>query len=187
MWNYPIQEQELLTLIYAFEDVETLLVWHGENSLYLSFLSCYLGNPPRTLCNESSSDRALVRVSRQDCLPKGLNIVHDASSRGADYKPINSISDLEMTDTIREIKVKDKLFRDIPAYFCDADEKIPSSFCQKCIATALTLRPSFFTSFLKENDDCVYQETLNFCSWSCMSNLTFRLLLILDLRRHTKR
>jgi len=53
MWNYPSQEQELLTLIYAFEDVETLLVWHRENSLYWSFLSCYLGNPPRTLCTKA--------------------------------------------------------------------------------------------------------------------------------------
>jgi hypothetical protein len=41
---------------------------------------------------------------------------------------MNSLSILEnkeMTDTIRKAYKKDYLFRDIAAYFCDADEKIP--------------------------------------------------------------
>jgi hypothetical protein len=40
----------------------------------------------------------------------------------------------------------------------------------------LNLDTSFFTSFVKENDDCVHQGVLNLSIWSCVSYMTFRLL-----------
>ena len=57
-----------------------------------------------------------------------LNIVADALSRREDYRPINSLSVLEnkeMSDTIWQAYDKNDLFRDIAAYSCDAEEKIP--------------------------------------------------------------
>jgi hypothetical protein len=36
--------------------------------------------------------------------------------------------------------------------------------CSECIGPALTLDPSFFTSFVKENDDYAYQGVLNLSS-----------------------
>jgi len=58
--------------------------------------------------------------------------------------------------------------------------------CYQWIGTALTLDPSFFTSFLKKNEDSAYQGVLNLSSWSCMSYTSFLLVLILDSWMHTK-
>ena len=43
-----------------------------------------------------------------------------------------------------------------------------------------------FTSFVNENDDYAYQGVLILSSWSCMTYMTFRLVLILDLRTYMK-
>jgi hypothetical protein len=52
--------------------------------------------------------------------------------------------------------------------------------CQQCIGTVSSLDPSFFTSFVKENNYCAYQGVLNLSTWSCMRYMTFRLMLFLD-------
>ena len=98
----------------CFEEVETLLVWNGDNSLYFPFFSC-LGNQSGTLWNESSLDRAPLWVSWDIFNRKGhLKILTDALNRRKYYRPINFLSVLEskeMADITRKAYDKEDLFR----------------------------------------------------------------------------
>jgi hypothetical protein len=98
----------------CFEEVETLLVWNGDNSLYFPFFSC-LGNQSGTLWKESSLDRAPLWVSWEILNRKGhLKILTDALNRRKYYRPINSLCVLEskeMADVTRKAYDKEDLFR----------------------------------------------------------------------------
>jgi len=55
----------------CFEEVQELLVWNADNSLYWTFFSCFLGNPSWALWKKSSLDWYRLWVPYQDSLPKG--------------------------------------------------------------------------------------------------------------------
>jgi len=54
----------------CFEEVETLLLWNVDNSLYWPFFSWFLANQSVTLWKESSLERAPPWVTCEDSLPQ---------------------------------------------------------------------------------------------------------------------
>jgi hypothetical protein len=125
--KYPIQEPELLALIYllkkwrhylfgmeitAYTDHSALATWETNREL--------TGRKARWI-------ELLCELPVKILHRKGqLKVAADALPRREDYRPINSLSVLEskeMTDTIWEGYDKDDIFRDIVEYFCDGDER----------------------------------------------------------------
>jgi hypothetical protein len=131
--NYPIQKQELLALIYALKK------WRHysfgmETTAFTDHPSLATWETNRELFGRKARwIELLCEFPIEIIYWKGqLNIVANALSRRKDYRPINSLSVLENKE------------------MTDAIRK-----------AALNLDTSFFTSFVKENDDCVHQGVLN--------------------------
>ena len=129
--NYPIQEQELLALIYAlrkwrhylfgsriraYTDHQSLVLWHTFKNL--------TGRKARWVLELSEFNVELI-------YKKGAkNIAADALSRRSDYASINNLAISEMkSDLLTQIRDKyaeDSLFKDLVSHFRSDSEEVPA-------------------------------------------------------------